>query len=159
MISALQLRAFYIEELHVEARPCTDGEFEPNEHEDYQVSLEQEMSKVPEHQKYMLVMKLGLEAKDEDRTPPAALRSLAVTARGFFDLPDDAPEEYVEKVVPLNCSAILYGMLRGVVSQVTANLPSGPQLLPTLNLAEALSEQAGGMADSEDANARSPAED
>lgn len=61
---------------------------------------------------------------------------IEVRASGLFDLPADAPLDLVQKIVPLNCWAILHGFLRGIVAQLTGLNPGGPVILPAVNFVQ-----------------------
>ena len=54
--------------------------------------------------------------------------------RGSFSLPPNTPDELVAKLVPANCLAVLYGILRGFVLQDTGACPGGGFLLPMLDM-------------------------
>ena len=67
-----------------------------------------------------------------------------ITARGFYhwegaDLDDDQRN----RMLALNGSSILYGLMRAEVAQVTALGQHGTMLLPTVNLLEAFAAQEG----------------
>jgi hypothetical protein len=49
----------------------------------------------------------------------------------------------IEKMIPLNGLAILYGIARGVVAQATANSSNEKFILPTVNLVEATRNRSG----------------
>ncbi len=62
---------------------------------------------------------------------------------GFFSFAKGTDEQMIEKMIPLNGLAILYGIARGVVAQATANSMHEKFILPTVNLVEATKEQVG----------------
>jgi preprotein translocase subunit SecB len=69
------------------------------------------------------------------------LDCVRVALVGLFHLPDDTDKELVEKLVPLNCYAILYGIARGTVAQATGMVPGGPFMLPAVNFVETLKQK------------------
>ena len=68
---------------------------------------------------------------------------IAFKISGFFSFPPDTEEETIQKMVGLNALAVLYGIARGVVAQVTANGPHGKFILPTVNFVEMLKKKVG----------------
>ncbi len=59
---------------------------------------------------------------------------------GFFDFPADASEEAMQRMIRVNGTTILYGVLRGHVSSVTGAFPAGKHVLPTVNMLEMVKE-------------------
>ena len=56
-----------------------------------------------------------------------------VKARAEFQFPADAKVENIQHTLRLNGASILYGLMRGTVSQFTAQSVNGQFLLPTFN--------------------------
>jgi preprotein translocase subunit SecB len=70
---------------------------------------------------------------------------ISVTGRGFFSFKAPCDPEKADHVLRLNGAAILSGLLRGQIAQITAQSVHGQFLLPTVNFVE-LQEQAQAMA-------------
>ena len=135
MLSALQLDAYYLERLQIEVNPkqpegAEDGSLE----ETYSIQFKPEIKQAPDALQFMVF--LSVDCKGDRKK--AKFKRIRVDLRGFFSLPGDTPQELVEQFIGLNGFAILYGIMRGIVSQVTGPTVCGSYLLPTLNLVEAL---------------------
>lgn len=137
MLSPLQLDHFHLERLIIEVSPDSpELEIEAEERSEYQFTFRKELAKHPDHEKYMVL--LGITCTHCEAEDTKGQLHLEADVRGFFSLPDDAPEDFIEQVVPLNCYAMLYGLIRGIVAQATGMTRQGTILLPTINLMEAL---------------------
>lgn len=62
---------------------------------------------------------------------------VAIKGKGFFAVKDASSPEEVDKFLRVNGAAILYGLLRAQVAQITAQSGHGQFLLPTMNFVEA----------------------
>lgn len=62
--------------------------------------------------------------------------SVAIKGRGFFSFKNRTEKAEVDKFLRVNGAAILYGLLRGQVAQITAQSVHGQFLLPTVNFVE-----------------------
>jgi len=62
--------------------------------------------------------------------------AVKVRGRGFFVFDAPPTKEDAEHSLSLNGAAILYGLLRGQVAQITAQCPHRQMLMPTLNFFE-----------------------
>lgn len=60
--------------------------------------------------------------------------SLFIEIHGVFSFPKDTESVEIKKYVPLLCLTNLYGIARGIISQSTALSPSGPFILPLVNM-------------------------
>ena len=131
MFSPLEPKKIWIEEIHVRLA----DEFEKSSSEDYRVEVNMEVKRKPDAVAFRIALGMTL-----DRAPDCECRyeRIAVRTVGVFDLPEDTPEDLVNKLVPLNCLAILHGFARGVVAQITGLNPGGPFLLPAVNFVETL---------------------
>ena len=63
-----------------------------------------------------------------------------VKGRAFFHVEGDVDADEASNLVRFNGSAILLGLYRGLVAQVTAQGPNGTFLIPPLNLVAAFEE-------------------
>lgn len=62
--------------------------------------------------------------------------SIDVEIVGIFSFPEGTASNDMEGIVRVNGCTILYGLLRGQLSSVTGAFPSGPYVLPTVNMLE-----------------------
>ena len=131
MLSPLNTQRIWLEEINVKLSPRqTDCKTE-----EYDMAVDIDVRKKAD----ALSFRIGLAMK---MTPSdgasCRYKRIAIKTTGIFELPEDAPEDFVKAVIPLNCLAILHGFARGVVAQITGLNRGGPFLLPTVNFMEAL---------------------
>ncbi|MCK5841034.1 MAG: hypothetical protein KAH31_02615 [Candidatus Sabulitectum sp.] len=55
---------------------------------------------------------------------------------GIFSFPSETSLNDMEGIIRVNGCTILYGLLRGHLASVTGAFPSGPYVLPTVNMLE-----------------------
>ena len=118
-LAPLRLERFWLEELHVKP-----------------IDADSESS-------VKLAPPLVLQDADDVRRYKVRLRArmtgngIAVDAEviGQFLLPDETSAEVSSQLIRFNCPSILFGVLRGIVSQVTAMTAAGRLDLPSVNLA------------------------
>jgi len=91
-------------------------------------------------QKFMLILEILARPKKDHETKFFPY-NIAVKGRAFFVFKDKPEKNEAEKTLRLNGAAILYGLLRGQIAQITAQSVHGQFLLPTMNFVE-LQEQA-----------------
>lgn len=58
---------------------------------------------------------------------------------GFFVLHDSVPQQELEAVATINGASLLYGIIREMVSNLSARAAHGPLLLPTLDFRKVVS--------------------
>lgn len=90
---------------------------------------------------YMIEMEIGLN-KEEDSFRANPYR-ISMKILGFFTFKDGTDTKKMSAMVHLNGSAMLYGIARGIVAQITANGPHGRFLLPSVNIKEVLKAKVG----------------
>lgn len=85
--------------------------------------------------KYRLTLEIQVKptAKKEKSFFPYFV---AIKGRAFFTFKDPCSREDADKALSLNGAAILYGLLRAQVAQITAQSVHGQFLLPTMNFVE-----------------------
>ncbi len=62
--------------------------------------------------------------------------NIDVEIAGIFSFPDGSSSSDMEGIIRVNGCTILYGLLRGHLASVTGAFPSGPYVLPTVNMLE-----------------------
>lgn len=134
MTSPLQLDAYYVDELSYHTIDDFDDTGEgPQAQPNVEASHYTREDDPLAHQ---LVLKISTPAWGEGGpTDPYDVR---IAGRAFFRILDESlPEESRRKLIVLNGSVILLGLLRAHVSQATALGRYGPMLLQPVNLYEA----------------------
>lgn len=104
----------------------------------YESSLEIGTRKTRQHWDFRVSLGVVFTPKEGEACRFDVIR---VELVGLFHLPDDFDEEMVQRLVPLNCLAILYGIARGVVAQSTGMMPGGAFMLPPVNFVEAVKQK------------------
>lgn len=66
---------------------------------------------------------------------------IIIKLNGIFSYPKEVDEEYVQKTISYNAPSILYGIARGIISQITGNYNYGKFILPSINIIEILKEK------------------
>jgi len=134
MTTPLQLDGYIIDTLLVEPNVRFDPENEGEQAEP--TASARHLLKEGDAFSHQLVLRVEIEPGEEDVSTPYRI---AVIGRAFFTLGEtDQDEEAQARLVVLNGSAILLGMLRSQVAQVTALGRWGTFLIPAINLVEAL---------------------
>lgn len=134
MLSPLRTQKIWLEEINVHLA----SDHAETETEDYAVSINIDIRKKSDALSFRIG--LGMEIVPSEGAVCRYSR-IAIRTIGIFELPNDAPQDFVEQVVPLNCLAILHGFARGVVAQITGLNDGGPFLLPAVNFVEALRQK------------------
>ncbi len=135
---SLKIDQYFVDEIHVKANP----EYQEPKKGTREAKLTASMNvrrreKLPE---FMITIELHVNKSEADFKANPYYVFLKIT--GFFSFAKGTDEQTIEKMIPLNGLAILYGIARGVVAQATANSMHEKFILPTVNLVEATKEQA-----------------
>lgn len=85
--------------------------------------------------RFMLVLSIAVGA-DKENQQKAPAYAVSISGRAFFAFAEPPNKDEAEKFLSLQGASILYGLLRGQVSQITAQGPHGQMLLPSLNFQE-----------------------
>lgn len=85
-------------------------------------------------------VRLGVKAKGRRSPRGRELATIEAVAEGSFSASQEVPQSVIDQLVPLNCYAMLYGVLRGVVAQATALTAYGCIWLPSVNFVAVLQE-------------------
>ncbi|OPY00747.1 MAG: Preprotein translocase subunit SecB [Syntrophorhabdus sp. PtaB.Bin047] len=136
---SLKIDQYFVDEIHVKANP----EYQEPKKGTHEAKLTASMNvkrrgKLPE---FMITIELQVNKSEADFKANPYYVFLRIT--GFFSFAKGTDEQMIEKMIPLNGLAILYGIARGVVAQATANSMHEKFILPTVNLVEATKEQVG----------------
>jgi preprotein translocase subunit SecB len=134
--SPLQLESYQIDRLSVEAVEEHDGS--------QSGVLEIAVDPTTLHRKddpcaHQIVLDVKFRPAEIGSAPYAG----RIVGRAFFHVSEELDEQAAQNYVLFNGSAILFGLLRAQVAQVTALGPWGTLLLPSVNLVEMFSAKAG----------------
>lgn len=77
------------------------------------------------------------------KTPHPQVYKFDLRLIGFFRFDDDVEEEKMQWLIRFNGGAILYGILRGMVTNMTAAFPEGPIRMPTIMMDEVVKKVEG----------------
>ena len=142
MISPLRLDLYVIDRISIEANESFDGRADRIGTID--VDPQHYMhKKEPDVHQLILTVTFGKADADPDGAPYVG----EIVGRALFHLEgDELSEQDKANLVIINGAAILYGLLRGQVAQVTAMSHHGSFLLPPVNLVEAFKAKAEALA-------------
>ena len=133
MLSEFQLERYVVDAVAVVANPKYDKKATQHAAEVETGLVVSPHNKDP--QRYMLRLDVKVQPQ-HDQADTFMAYSILVKGRGFFVFKQPPTKEEADKMLQLNGAAILYGLLRGQVAQITAQGPHGQLLLPTLNFLE-----------------------
>lgn len=85
--------------------------------------------------KFLLVLEVIVKPKKRNETIFFPY-SVSIKGRGSFSFDETVEHKEVDRLLRINGAAILYGLLRGQVAQITAQSVHGQFLLPTANFIE-----------------------
>lgn len=142
MKTPLQLDAYLLDRLEVEALEDFD---------DARESSDLHMEVEPQHlvcEGDPLAHQLTLRIPFGPSEPGSAPYRGVLSGRAFFRVSQELDSDQVAQYILVNGSAILFGLLRGQISQVTAMSRWGTLLLPPINLVEAFADWAQPHAES-----------
>lgn len=138
-LSPLQLRSFRLVHLRIdtyEEPRIFKGE---NGEAEYDIETDFDVLKVKNKMIFRIPLAFTISSKGESQH--SSLKRLDMKMEGIFALPDDLPDEMVQKLVPYNCIAILYSLSRGLILSVTGNIRGGSLLLPTLDFTNVIKKR------------------
>jgi len=97
------------------------------------------INKIKPFEKYIL--KLSLRFFSPEKSASKCPYILNITLLGRFVFLEKINKMDRDNLLLLNGTSILYGIARGIVSQITANSRNGKWILPTLNFIELIKEK------------------
>ena len=137
MLSPLQVHDVVLEEIAVvRGLPLRRGSRPPRQLH-YNVGVDFDVVKRPRKggpASFEVQLSLALELARPRRG--ASVQKVVSRLRGVFSFAPGTPDDLLNQLVPANCLAVLYGILRGIVLQDTGVCPGGGFLLPMLDMYE-----------------------
>ena len=138
MLSPLELRQANLLCLDVQVSPSWDLKPVVDDPQKYEHTVDVDVRKRRNHWDFRVSLDVTFTPKPDET---CRMGRIHIAVVGLFHLPDETDEALVEKLVPLNCYAILYGIARGVVAQATGMVPGGPFMIPAVNFVETLKQK------------------
>jgi preprotein translocase subunit SecB len=123
----------------VDACPETSGSLEVEP--DYE--LEFGLGHIPldeDDVSHQVTLAVAVTPRDES---PQPFSRVEAEVQGIFFLVEGVPPHVVEAIVPLNCYAMLYGVMRGIVAQATGLTEHGALWLPSVNFRALVGDTTG----------------
>lgn len=137
MRALLELDQYFVDEFTLQANHEFSG---PEEYEidwDIDFNIGRSSDGKP---KFEVKLIIDVNQKEEFfRNSPYRLK-LVIT--GYFHFPEDTDEDQIKKMIAPNGLAILYGVARNTVSQLTGVARFGRFLLPSINLMTVINNKA-----------------
>lgn len=130
MLSPLRLEHCTVKRLEVLMGEATGP---PGGEERLNVKLAMNVQKAADRTAFRVLM--GVQLKPErGHEPNCRLKRLLVEAEAIFALPEDSTPDVIATYVPINCLAIVYGILRGYVMSACGAIGHGAVLLPSVEI-------------------------
>ncbi|MGI5818543.1 MAG: hypothetical protein ACOX9R_10665 [Armatimonadota bacterium] len=132
MISNLQLEAFRLQDVLVRFNESW-LQLEPEEQGDerYDVTPDFDIYEHADGAQLLVRLSVDCVGVEVDATP--RFRQVSIVVWGRFICSDDVSDEVRASLEQYNTVAILHGIARGMLVQVTGGAVGGPFLLPSLN--------------------------
>lgn len=128
-----QLERYLLDAVAVVANPTYDNKLsEQSVHIESTIGFAQNQT---DPNRFMLVLSIAI-GPDKEKPQQAPAYNVNVTGRAFYTFQEPHTREEVDKFLNLHGAAILYGLLRGQVAQITALGPHGQMLMPSLDFVE-----------------------
>lgn len=127
-LAKLQLVNHRLISFHIEVN---EKSIEKSEQESYNFDFDFDIYQAEKNMLFKIPLEIILKASDG--CDFCRLNSLLVKLEGIFSLPEGMEPSEIKRYVPFNCLAMLYGVARSIVSNITANNPGGPFVLPMMN--------------------------
>ena len=132
MEPVVNLNSFFMLKSNIEMRPPDDEALQTAVDNivqlKYNSSISYSVGKKQDNQ-YNYKLTLGVKVIPEEFG-----WSIDVEIAGLFSFAEGTGASDMEGIVRVNGCTILYGLLRGHLASVTGVFPSGPYLLPTVNM-------------------------
>jgi preprotein translocase subunit SecB len=136
----IHLESYYLEKVLIERRHPKEEE------ESDQITLSfQHSYRVKRHHEDPRLFLLSFFVQDDPKakTPHPQVYTLDIEILGIFRFDDDVEEEKMQWLIRYNGGAILYGILRGMVTNMTAAFPEGPVRIPTIMMDDVVKKVEG----------------
>ncbi len=137
VISPLQLKSFDLIQLSIEA----NENFDPDSPFSNEYSFEVAFDVLKAANKPSFKIPLSIKFKIGKNKKRCNIKRLEIKVIGYFEFDEGTPKDIIQQLVPYNSLAMLYGMIRGIVSDATGNTPGGTLILPTLNFFEIVKDK------------------
>jgi len=136
-VSPLQLGDFRLNHLLINA----NNSYVPDSQKDgiYEIEFNFAIYNTKDNRRFKIP--LIFELKAQRNRNQCKLKKVEIEIEGIFNLSEDVSDELMKKLVPFNCLAILYGIARGIVSNITGNTSGGKFILPAINFYEAIEKK------------------
>lgn len=135
MQALLNIYEYFLEETIIRCNP----DYKKREKEKSgEINITFDIKRKEQEPLFMISMRIELNKNKKvfDQSP----YYIFLNINGFFRFPRGTPEDIINKMIGLNGPAILYGVARGLTSQITANGRHGKFILPAINFVELINE-------------------
>lgn len=130
MLSQLNIIEYFVEEIILKTNLEYNKEISSTE----DISVDFDIFQNEENRllyKVTMVIEIG---RSRNNSPYYIFLKLS----GIFSYEKNTNKEYIDKTINLNAPSMLYGIARGVISQITASSLYGKFILPSVNFIEIL---------------------
>jgi preprotein translocase subunit SecB len=137
MGSLLQLEDFHLLKLQIDV----NEKFNPEN----KVSIEYEshfsFDVLKAEDRLLFKVPLDVTIKATRAIKNCNIKKIRIKLEGYFSFEEHTPQTEINKYVPLNCLATLYGIARGIIANSTGSIPGPKFILPNVNLVELLRQK------------------
>lgn len=131
MSALLNIDQYFLENIHVRTNPAYK---ESDQGLEAAIKASVEVRRRGPEPDFMISM--SIEVNKEKKVFMTSPYYILIRIVGYFSFVENTDETMIKKMIGLNGPAVLYGVARGVVAQVTANCRFGKFILPTVNFVE-----------------------
>ncbi len=129
MNAILQLEDYRLTRLVIEAN--TDVVREEGKNSEVNILVDFDVLKAKDEPRFLVPMIFKMKPGKNKKY--CSFKKIEVEIDGYFRLSPEATEEEERNLIPYNCLAIIYGLMRGIIANNTGKLPGGVIILPTMN--------------------------
>ena len=129
MISLMRLDRFWLEEMILETALEDNSETDEYTYDIKEIDFDVKKNR----QSSALRVRLLVEIIADENPRIYGVKRLRVALWGQFSFAENAEEDFIQQVTPENQLAILYGLARGLVANLTGATAAGTFLLPSVD--------------------------
>lgn len=137
----MQLDDYRIDDLHFSLNDDYRPDAGPDEIIQYADNYDFEKTVYKRENSDVFLVEFRIMCNEEEIDNEPKPYSFNLCIKGIFSFAEETTEEQIARMINLNSIAVLYGLARGIIAQVTAHTPMGKIILPTVNFVEYFREK------------------
>lgn len=136
ILSKMLLEDFWLTSLSIKLKETPPETF--NNTDIPHLNTDFDVKKIVDEWKFFVSLMINMTWSDES---DCAFEEVNLSITGLFSFREDLDENEVLDYIPVLALSNLFGLLRGFLSQFTANFPGGSCSLPLVNLNDLISKK------------------